>query len=143
MQWALKITYSVLTRKKQYEVQVFLKKQTTFFFSRAFTLFKLFKVWASCCLICFLIYLFIWYTYIQKNIYPIQKYIQKLRSTDENILGKDNSKIPKVLLFGGHSFNHVKATSILTASIEFIYFNQTFWYSIISKLTLIYLSICS
>lgn len=58
--------------------------------------------------------------------YPIQKYIQKLRSTDENILAKDNSKIPKVLLFADHSFNHVKATSILTASIEFIYFNQTF-----------------
>ena len=113
------------------------------FFSRAFTLFKLFKVWASCSLICFLIYLFIWYTYIQKNIYPIQKYIQKLQSTDENILGKDNSKIPKVLLFGDHSFNHIKITSILTASIEFIYFNQTFYYSIISKLTLIYLSICS
>ena len=58
--------------------------------------------------------------------YPIQKYIQKLQRTDENILGKDNSKISKVLLFGGHSFNHVKTISILTVSIEFIYFNQTF-----------------
>ena len=121
----------------------FKKNKQRSFFSRAFTLFKLFKVWDSCSLICFLIYLFIWYTYIQKNMYPIQKYIQKLQSTDENILGKDNSKIPKVLLFGDHSFNHIKTTSILTASIEFIYFNQTFCYSIISKLRLIYLPICS
>ena len=32
MQWALKITYSVLTRKKQYEVQVLKKKKNNILF---------------------------------------------------------------------------------------------------------------
>ena len=61
----------------------------------------------------------------------------KLQSIDENILSKDHFNISKVLLFGDHSFNDVKKILVLTASIEYI-----IKYSLISKLTLIYLSIC-
>ena len=48
-----------------------------------------------------------------------------------------------MLLFGGHSFNDVKNTSVLTASIEYIISAKRSGVSLISKLTLIYLSICS
>ena len=65
----------------------------------------------------------------------------KFQSIDENILIEDDSKISKVLLFGDDPFNDVKHTSVLTASTEYIL--STFWCSFISKLTLIYLSICS
>ena len=37
-----------------------------------------------------------------------------------NILSKDDSNISKVLLYGDHSFNDEKNTSILTDSIEHI-----------------------
>ena len=35
-----------------------------------------------------------------------------LQSIDENIVSKNNSNISKVLLFGDHSFNDVKNTSV-------------------------------
>ena len=35
-----------------------------------------------------------------------------LQSIDENIVTKNNSNISKVLLFGDHSFNDVKNTSV-------------------------------
>ena len=35
-----------------------------------------------------------------------------LQSIDENIVGKNNSNISKVLLFGDHSFTDVKNTSV-------------------------------
>ena len=44
----------------------------------------------------------------------------KLQSIDENILSEDDSNISKVLLFGEDSFNDIKNTSVLTASIEYI-----------------------
>ena len=44
----------------------------------------------------------------------------KLRSTDESILRKNNSNIIKALLCGDHSFNDVKNTSILVATFEYI-----------------------
>ena len=44
----------------------------------------------------------------------------KLQSTDENILSKDDSNISKVRLFGDNSFNDAKNTFVLTASIEYI-----------------------
>ena len=37
-----------------------------------------------------------------------------------NILSKDDSNISKVLLYGDHSFNDKKSTSVLTASIKYI-----------------------
>ena len=51
----------------------------------------------------------------------------KLQSTDENILSKDDSNISKGLLFGDDSFNDdVKNTSVLTASIEYILSTKRF-----------------
>ena len=50
----------------------------------------------------------------------------KLQSIDENILCKDDSNISKVLLFGDHSFNDAKNTSILTASIEYMISTKRF-----------------
>ena len=50
----------------------------------------------------------------------------KLQSIDENILSKDDFNISKVLLFGGDSFNDVKNTSVLTASIEYILSTKCF-----------------
>ena len=41
------------------------------------------------------------------------------QTIDENILSKDDYNISKVLLFSYHSFNNVKNTSVLTASIEY------------------------
>ena len=45
----------------------------------------------------------------------------KLKSIDENILSTDDSNISKVLLFGDDSFDDVKNTSVLTASIKYIF----------------------
>ena len=45
-------------------------------------------------------------------------FFDKLQSTDANTLSKDDSNISKALLYGDHSFNDEKNTSILTASIE-------------------------
>ena len=45
-------------------------------------------------------------------------FFNKVQVIDENILSKNDSNISKVLLFGDHSFNDVKNTSVLTASIE-------------------------
>ena len=50
----------------------------------------------------------------------------KLQSIDENILSKDDSNISKVLHFGDDSFNDVKNTSVLTASIEYILSTKRF-----------------
>ena len=50
----------------------------------------------------------------------------KLQSIDENILSKDDSNISKVLLFGEDSFNDIKNTSVLTASIEYILSTKRF-----------------
>ena len=50
----------------------------------------------------------------------------KLQSSDENILSKDESKISKVLLFGDDSFNDVKNASVFTASIEYILSTKRF-----------------
>ena len=47
-------------------------------------------------------------------------FFNKLQKIDENILSKDDSVISKMLLYGDHSFNDVKNTSILIASIEYI-----------------------
>ena len=46
-------------------------------------------------------------------------FFNKLR-IDANVLTKDHSNISKVLLYGNHSFNDEKNSSILTASIEYI-----------------------
>ena len=57
------------------------------------------------------------------------KLFNKLQSIDENVLSKDDCNISKVLLFN---------------CVNWIYnFNRTFWCFLISKLTPIYLSICS
>ena len=50
----------------------------------------------------------------------------KLQSIDENILSKKDPKISKVLLFGDDSFNYVKNTSVLTASIEYMLSTKSF-----------------
>ena len=50
----------------------------------------------------------------------------KLQSIDENILSKDDSNISEVLLFGENSFNDIKNTSVLTASIEYILSTKRF-----------------
>ena len=55
----------------------------------------------------------------------------KLRRTNDSILGKSDSNISKVLLFGDHSLNDPKINSILVATTEYINFNKTFWCSII------------
>ena len=47
-------------------------------------------------------------------------FFNKLQSIDTNILSKDDSNISKVLLYGDHSCNDEKNTSILTDSIEHI-----------------------
>ena len=60
----------------------------------------------------------------------------KLQSIDENILSRDDSNISKVLLFGDDSFDDVKYTSVLTASIEYILSTKRFDVPF-------YLSICS
>ena len=53
-------------------------------------------------------------------------FFNKLRSIDANILSNDDSNISKVLLYGNHSFNDEKNTSILTASIEYIISTKRF-----------------
>ena len=53
-------------------------------------------------------------------------FFNKLQSTDANILSNDDSNISKVLLYGNHSFNDVKNTSILTASVEHIISTKRF-----------------
>ena len=53
-------------------------------------------------------------------------FFNKLQSIDENILSKDNFNISEVLLYDHHSFNDVKNTSILTASIEYIISTKRF-----------------
>ena len=50
----------------------------------------------------------------------------KLQSIDEHIFSKDDSNIAKVLLFGEDSFNDIKNTSVLTASIEYILSTKRF-----------------
>ena len=50
----------------------------------------------------------------------------QLQSIDENVLSKDDSNIPKVLLFGEDSFNNIKNTSVLTASVEYILSTKRF-----------------
>ena len=50
----------------------------------------------------------------------------KLQSIDANILSKGNSNISKLLLYGDHSFNNEKNTSILTASIDYIILTKRF-----------------
>ena len=63
----------------------------------------------------------------------------KLQSTDENILSKDDSNISKGLLFGDHSLNDVKNTCF--HCFNWIHnFSKAFWFSLTSKSTLIYLS---
>ena len=62
-------------------------------------------------------------------------FFSKLQSIDANILSKDDSNISKVLLYGNHSFNDEKNTSILTASIEYIISTKRFDAPLISKLT--------
>ena len=47
-------------------------------------------------------------------------FFNKLQSSDENILSKDDSNISKMLLCGDHSFNDGKSTSVLTVSVEYI-----------------------
>ena len=42
----------------------------------------------------------------------------KLRSTDESILSKNDSNVLKVFAYGEHSFNNVKITFIIIAAIE-------------------------
>ena len=46
-------------------------------------------------------------------------FFDKLQTIDTKILSKDDSNISKLLLYGHHSFNNEKNTSILTASIEY------------------------
>ena len=53
-------------------------------------------------------------------------FFNKLRSIDANILSNDDSNISKVLLYGNHSFNDEKNTSILTASVEYIISTKRF-----------------
>ena len=57
-------------------------------------------------------------------------FFNKLQSIDANILSKGDSNISKVLLFGDHSFNDEKNTSILTASIEYIISTKRFYASL-------------
>ena len=52
--------------------------------------------------------------------YRVSLSFDKLQSIDANILSKDDSSISKWLLYGDHSFNDEKNTSILAASIEYI-----------------------
>ena len=52
--------------------------------------------------------------------------LNKLQSINENILSKDDSNISKVFLFGDHSFNDVRSTSVLTTSIEYIISTKRF-----------------
>ena len=54
-------------------------------------------------------------------------FFNKFRSIDANILSNDDSNISKVLLYGNHSFNDEKNTSILTASIEYIILTKRFY----------------
>ena len=54
-------------------------------------------------------------------------FFNKLQSIDANILSKGDSNISKMLLFGDHSFNDEKNTSILTASIEYIISTKRFY----------------
>ena len=58
--------------------------------------------------------------------YSNERLFNKLQSTDENILSKDNSNISKVLLFDDNSFNDAKNTSVSTASIEYIISTKCF-----------------
>ena len=65
----------------------------------------------------------------------------KLRSIDENILIKNDSKILKVLLFGEASFNGIKNTCF-NCNNWIHHFKKTFSYSLISTLFHIDLSMC-
>ena len=69
-------------------------------------------------------------------------FFSKLQSIDANILSKDDSNISKVLLYGNHSFNDEKNTSILTASIEYIISTKRFDAPLFQNWH-IYLSMCS
>ena len=69
-------------------------------------------------------------------------FFKKLQSIDMNILSTDDFNISEVLLFGDHSFNDVKDTSILTASIEYIISAKRFDTPLLLNLH-IYLSMCS
>ena len=53
-------------------------------------------------------------------------FFNKLRGIDSNILSNYDFNISKVLLYGNHSFNDEKNTSILTASIEYIISTKRF-----------------
>ena len=59
------------------------------------------------------------------QIFEMQDF-NKLRRTDGRILSENDFNISKVLLFGDHSFNYGKITSILVATAEYINFNKTF-----------------
>ena len=54
-------------------------------------------------------------------------FFNKLPSIDANILSKDDSNISKVLLYGDHSFNDEKNTSITTASVEYTISTKRFY----------------
>ena len=69
-------------------------------------------------------------------------FFYKLQSIDANIVSKDNSNISKLLLYGDHSFNDEKNTSILTASIEYIISTKRFDAPLFQNWH-IYLSMCS
>ena len=53
-------------------------------------------------------------------------FFDKLQSIDANISSKDNSNISKLLLYGYHSFNDEKNTSVLTASVKYIISTKRF-----------------
>ena len=44
-----------------------------------------------------------------------------LQSIDENILDRSYSRLSEILFFGDYSFNDAKNTSILNATIQYIY----------------------
>ena len=64
----------------------------------------------------------------------------KLRSTDEMFLSENDYENSKVLLFCEHSFNDVKNTSDLNATVECIISTKRFDTPLNEKLTRLYLS---
>ena len=49
-----------------------------------------------------------------------------LQNIDENILDRNYSRLSEILLFGDSSFNDAKNTSILNATIQYIYDTKRF-----------------
>ena len=53
-------------------------------------------------------------------------FLNNLQSVEEDIFDRNNSRPSEILLFGDYLFNNAKNTSVLNATIRYIFDNKRF-----------------